>query len=197
MPVMPLRSPIKPNGSIGEPALAHVFPTMAHFQPLHAKESQRMTWTNHTQKIATLVATFLLALAAPAAMAQPAKQMVSVKGSMLNMRSGPGTNTEVLWELQRGYPLQVVQRKNRWAQVRDFEGDTGWVAASLTGRTPHHIVKVNNANVRKGPGTQYRIVGKASYGELVRTKEKRSGWVRVERPSGSSGWISKKLLWGW
>jgi len=116
---------------------------------------------------------------------------------MLNMRSGPSTNTDVLWELQRGYPLQVVQRKNRWVQVRDFEGDTGWVASSLTGRTPHHVVKVNNANLRKGPGTQHRIVGKANYGELLRTKEKRGSWVRVERPSGDNGWISKKLLWGW
>ena len=156
-----------------------------------------MTWLHHTRKIATLAATCLMALGTVPAQAQPAQQMVSVKGSILNMRSGPSTNTEVLWELQRGYPLQVVQRKNRWVQVRDFEGDAGWVAASLTGRTPHHIVKVNNANVRKGPGTQHRIVGKASYGELLRTKEKQGGWVRVERPSGTNGWISKKLLWGW
>jgi SH3-like domain-containing protein len=156
-----------------------------------------MTWTNHTRKIVSLLTTCVLALTLPAAAAQPAKQMVSVKGSILNMRSGPGTNTEVLWELQRGYPLQVVQRKNRWVRVKDFEGDTGWVAASLTGRTPHHIVKVRNANVRSGPGTQNRIVGKAEYGELMRTREKRGGWVRVERAQGKSGWISKKLLWGW
>jgi SH3-like domain-containing protein len=156
-----------------------------------------MTWTPHTRKIATLVATCLMVLTTQAVQAQPAQQMVSVKGSMLNMRSGPSTNTDVLWELQRGYPLQVVQRKNRWVQVRDFEGDTGWVASSLTGRTPHHVVKVNNANLRKGPGTQHRIVGKANYGELLRTKEKRGGWVRVERPTGDNGWISKKLLWGW
>jgi len=156
-----------------------------------------MRWTNHTRKIVTLFATCLMALAAPVVMAQPAQQMLSVKGSTLNMRSGPSTNTEVLWELQRGYPLQVVQRKNRWVQVRDFEGDTGWVAASLTGRTPHHVVKVNNANLRKGPGTQHRIMGKASYGELLRTKEKRGSWVRVERTTGDIGWISKKLLWGW
>ncbi len=156
-----------------------------------------MRCTNHTRKILTLLATCLMAMGAPLVMAQPAQQMVSVKGNTLNMRSGPGTNTEVLWELQRGYPLQVVQRKNRWVQVRDFEGDTGWVAASLTGRTPHHIVKVNNSNLRKGLGTQHRIVGKANYGELLRTKEKRGSWVRVERPSGDIGWISKKLLWGW
>lgn len=156
-----------------------------------------MTWSNHTRKIATLATTCLMALTTTTVQAQPAQQMISVKGSMLNMRSGPSTNTEVLWELQRGYPLQVVQRKNRWVQVRDFEGDTGWVAASLTGRTAHHVVKVNNANVRKGPSTQHGIVGKATYGELLRTKEKRGGWVRVERASGGSGWISKKLLWGW
>jgi SH3-like domain-containing protein len=156
-----------------------------------------MTWKAPTRTIATLLASCALALATIPAQAQPAKQMVSVKGSTLNMRSGPGTNNTILWELQKGYPLQVIQRKNRWLKIKDFEGDTGWVAASLTGRTPHHIVKVNNANVRSGPGTQHRIVGKATYGELMRTREKRGSWVRVERAEGKSGWISKKLLWGW
>lgn len=126
-----------------------------------------------------------------------AQNMVSVKGSVLNMRAGPGTHTEVLWELQRGYPLQVIKRQNRWLQVKDFEGDTGWVARSLTGNTPHHVVKSPTANVRSGPGTQHRIVGKAEYGEVVRTREKRGRWVRVEREGASNGWIAKSLLWGW
>jgi uncharacterized protein YgiM (DUF1202 family) len=80
--------------------------------------------------------------------------------------------------------------------VRDFEGDTGWVARSLTGNTPHHVVKSRVANLRSGPGTQHRIVGKLAYGELLRTREKRAGWVRVERSEGVSGWIAKRLLWG-
>jgi len=123
--------------------------------------------------------------------------MVSVKGNVLNMRSGPGTQTEVLWELKKGYPLQVVNRKGNWLQVRDFENDRGWVARALTGSTPHHVVKARTANVRQGPGTQHRIVGKAEYGELLRTREKRSDWVRVERDNGKTGWIAKRLLWGW
>lgn len=156
-----------------------------------------MSRTAPTRTIMTVLTWCAIALGSTLAQAQPAKDMVSVKGSTLNMRSGPSTSTEVLWELQRGYPLQVIERKNRWVHVKDFEGDTGWVAASLTGRTPHHIVKVRNANVRSGPGTQHRIVGKTDYGELMRTREKRGGWVRVERAQGKSGWISKKLLWGW
>ena len=62
-----------------------------------------------------------------------AQSMVSVKGSTVNMRSGPGTHTVVLWALDQGYPLQVIQRKDGWLQVKDFEGDTGWVARSLMG----------------------------------------------------------------
>lgn len=125
-----------------------------------------------------------------------AQSMVSVKGSTLNMREGPGTHTAVLWELKQGYPLQITERKGSWVRVRDFEGDTGWVARSLTGSTPHHIVKSKVANLRAGPGTQHRIVGRLEYGELLRTREKRADWVRVERSEGVSGWIAKRLLWG-
>lgn len=126
-----------------------------------------------------------------------AQNMVSVRGSTLNMRSGPGTHNDILWELKKGYPLQVVKRRNKWLQVKDFEGDSGWVFSSLTSSSPHHIVKRPTANVRSGPGTNYRIVGKAVYGEVVRTREKRGRWVRVERAGAPNGWIAKGLLWGW
>ncbi|MFN3495918.1 MAG: SH3 domain-containing protein, partial [Hydrogenophaga sp.] len=36
-----------------------------------------------------------------------AQSMVSVKGNTLNMRSGPSTQHDVLWELKKGYPMQV------------------------------------------------------------------------------------------
>lgn len=146
-----------------------------------------------TARHLVFAASFLLA-SLSSAMAQT---MVSIQGSTVNMRSGPGTHTEVLWELQKGYPLQVLQRRNRWLRVKDFEGDTGWVARSLTGSVPHHVVSRPVANVRSGPGTQYRIVGKAEYGEVVRTRENRGRWVRVERDGARNGWIAKSLLWGW
>lgn len=152
-----------------------------------------MMGTASPRKHLAAIGITLLALASGAAHAQ---SMVSVKGNTLNMREGPGTNTAVLWELKKGYPLQVTQRKGNWLKVSDFEGDTGWVARSLTGNSPHHIVKSPVANIRSGPGTQHRIVGKASYGDLVRTREKRADWVRVEREEGVGGWIAKQLLWG-
>lgn len=165
-----------------------------------------MIWTNTslsrsglTRTLTSCLLTLLGALSGPLALAQGTSDanMVSVKGNMLNMRNGPGIHTEVLWELKKGYPLQIQKRQGTWLKVRDFEGDSGWVARSLTGRTPHHIVKSKVANVRSSPSTKGRIVGKAEYGEVLRTQEKRAGWVRVKRAEGPGGWISKKLLWGW
>ncbi len=152
-----------------------------------------MPWTNPTRQLLIMAGLCLATLSTNLAQAQ---SMVSVKGSTLNMREGPGTHTAVLWELKQGYPLQITGRKGSWVRVRDFEGDTGWVARSLTGNSPHHVVKSRVANLRSGPGTQHRIVGKVEYGELLRTREKRADWVRVERSEGVSGWIAKRPLWG-
>ena len=137
-----------------------------------------------------------VALTATPATAQAA-EMVSVRSRVLNMRSGPGQNHDVQWQLRKGYPLQVIGRQGNWLKIRDFEDDTGWVSRSLTSRLAHHIVQSRVANVRSGPGTRYRVTGKAIYGEVLRTLEKRPSWVRVERENGAKGWVSRSLLWGW
>ena len=142
---------------------------------------------------------FTLALICLALVQSPAlaREMVSIKGNVVNMRSGPGTGSQILWELEKGYPLQVLKRKGDWLQVRDFENDKGWVARQLTGRTPHHIVKARIANIRSGPSTRFKVVGKSERYDLLRTRGSDAGWVRVQRDDGVKGWVSKKLLWGW
>ena len=125
-----------------------------------------------------------------------AASMVSVKGNVLNMRSGPGQKYEVQWQLHKGYPLKVTQRKGSWLKVQDFEGDSGWVSRRLTSSTPHHIVKSTRANIRSGPGTRYKLVGSAEYGEVLRTLKRQGNWVQVKRANNQRGWISRKLLWG-
>lgn len=129
--------------------------------------------------------------------AAQAQQMVSVARDAVNMRSAPGARSTVNWALARGYPLQVVARRGAWLQVRDFENDRGWVARSMTGRTPHHVVKARVANLRGTPSTRGRLVGKASYGDVLRTLERRGEWVKVKRADGRSGWVARSLLWGW
>jgi len=129
-------------------------------------------------------------------------EMLSISGDDVNMRSGPGTNYKVMWELGEGFPLQVLKRSGSWYRVRDFEGTIGWVHRDVVDKTPHMIVKVHKnsrtrINVRSGPGTKYRIVAKAHYGVVFKTLQHKNGWVNVQHEKGVTGWVKRSLLWGW
>ena len=126
-----------------------------------------------------------------------AQSMVSVDRSVVNLRSGASTKDTILFELGKGYPLEVIRRQGSWLQVRDFENDKGWIYRPMVGRKAHLVVKTTIANVRSAPSTNSRILGKVEYGELLRTLEHRRKWVRVQRESGAQGWVSRGLLWGW
>jgi len=129
-------------------------------------------------------------------------KMVSVIGDNVNLRSGPGKDYSVKWKYGSGFPLKVIQEKGKWLKVQDFENDTGWLYANLTSRTGHMIVKVNKdknkkINIRNGPGTKYKIVGKAYYGVVFKTLKQQNGWAKVKHESGLEGWVKRSLLWGY
>ncbi len=128
--------------------------------------------------------------------------MVSVSGEKVNLRKGPSTSDPIIWELGKGFPLKVVGSKGSWYKVSDFENDVGWIYKNLVSRKPHLIVKVNKnskdqINIRSGPGTTYQVVGKAQYGVVFETLQRKSGWVKVRHETGLTGWIKRSLLWGW
>lgn len=140
---------------------------------------------------------FILIFSATATLAK----MVSVVGDNVNLRSGPGTKYSVKWKYGSGFPLKVVQEKGGWLKVEDFEGDTGWLYQKLTSRSGHMIVKVHKnenkkVNIRSGPGTKYKVVGKAYYGVVFKTIKQQNGWAQVKHDSGLEGWIKRSLLWG-
>jgi len=128
-------------------------------------------------------------------------KMVSVVGDNVNLRSGPGTKYSVKWKYGSGFPLKVLKEQGSWVKVEDFEGDTGWLYKKLTARTGHMIVKVHKnqdkkVNIRSGPSTKYKVVGKAYYGVVFKTIKQQNGWAHVKHDSGLEGWVKRSLLWG-
>lgn len=128
-------------------------------------------------------------------------EMLSIKADKVNLRTGPGKDYSVKWEYGSGFPLKIVDRKGEWFKTKDFENDTGWIHKSLLSDIPHAIVKANRnkdekINIRSGPGSENKIIGKAYYGVVFRVLKHQSGWVKVKHESGITGWISSNLLWG-
>lgn len=124
------------------------------------------------------------------------EEMVTIAKKKVNMRSGPGTNTTVLWELGMGYPLKVLQAKGDWLKVRDFENDVGWVHRSLIDKKHHVIVRKKRVNIRSGPGTGYAVVGRADYGVFFQILRSKQGWANITDNRKVRGWIKNDLLWG-
>ncbi len=145
--------------------------------------------------LATLALLWTLALAWTSAPAQT-RTMVSVS-KQAYLRDGAGTHHTAQWLLDPGYPLVVIGRQGNWLQVQDFEDDTGWIYRPLTGSVRHHVVTSRIANIRRGPSTQAGVLGKARYGEVLKTLDKRPQWVKVKQPGGPTGWVARRLLWGW
>jgi SH3-like domain-containing protein len=144
--------------------------------------------------ITTILITLIILSAATTASAR----MVAVNADMINLRSGPGTKYQVIWELGRGYPLKIIGSKGQWYRVVDFENDKGWIYKKLVNRSSHFVVKSKIVNIRSGAGTKYKIIRQAKRGVVFKTLERRAGWVKIRHEEENiEGWVKRSLLWGW
>jgi len=115
-----------------------------------------------------------------------------------NLRGGPGTRYEKTWEVYKYMPFQKIAKKGNWYKVKDVDGDTHWVYRKLvTEKFKCAVVKVDKANIRSGPGTNYdkSAISPALKYDSFRVVESAASWVNVADEFGGSGWISKNLLW--
>lgn len=124
-------------------------------------------------------------------------KMLSTKNSNVNIRSGPGTNHEVLWQAGKYCPLEILKEEGKWYHFKDFEQDEGWIHKSLVTHIPSLVVKVDEANVRSGPGEKYSLVFKAMKGVSFKVLKTKGDWVKVKHEDGDTGWIFRSLLWGY
>lgn len=48
-----------------------------------------------------------------------------------NVRSGPGTTFDIIFTLEKGVPLKVIEEKDKWLKIRHADGDHGWIHKML------------------------------------------------------------------
>ena len=144
-----------------------------------------------TPKILTIQLTVILVLLAGLCFAG---EFASIIKDGVNIRSGPSTDDEVLWEVFKDYPVEILQRKGDWAQVRDFENDQGWVYNSLLADKKTMIVKVETANMRSGPSTDGKVIATVKKGVVFTPLEQKGSWIKVQYKDDLTGWMYNTLL---
>lgn len=123
-------------------------------------------------------------------------EMKSVRVKTANFRENPSMTADVLFTADRHYPVDVLERKRGWAKIRDFEGETAWVAERLLHRDPAIVVTVERANVRAAPRANARVLFKGTWSEAYPIEETKGVWVHIRTPEGQDGWIHRSIVWG-
>jgi uncharacterized protein YgiM (DUF1202 family) len=123
----------------------------------------------------------------------------TVKGQRSNVRSRPSLNSEVISQLHKGESVDVLERKT----VTEREKPMDWLRIALpatakcfvsTKHLTDSAANVENLNVRCGPGSNYRDVGKLSKGTKVEVVEKKGEWAQIRPTPECSGWIAAELV---
>ena len=124
-----------------------------------------------------------------------AKERLAVSVSIANIRSGPGTNYDTLWQVYKYYPIKVIKKSGSWILFVDFEGDKGWVKSTLVRKIPSVITIKEDCNIRSGPGTKYSILFKTERGVAFKVIKEKGSWINVQHADEDKGWIYKPLVW--
>lgn len=121
-----------------------------------------------------------------------------VKAPLANLREGPGTKYEKTWHVFKYMPFKKLAQKGNWYKVQDVDGDVHWIYSKLvTGKINCAVVKVDEANVRTGPGTNFekKAFSPAIKYDSYKVLKRKGSWVNVIDEFGNTGWIFRKLLW--
>ena len=124
-----------------------------------------------------------------------ASERLSIASKIANIRSGPGSNYEVLWQVEEYYPIIIIGKKGNWYHFKDFEDDTGWVHKSLVRKVRSVISVKNKCNVRSGPSSKNRVVFTVEKGVPFKLLGQKGNWLKVKYMDGDTGWIYKSLVW--
>ena len=122
-------------------------------------------------------------------------ERLAVSAPVANIRSGPGTSHDVLWKVEKYFPVRIIEKSGEWYHFEDFEGDKGWVHQSLVKKIPAVVTKNDACNIRSGPGTNHKIIFTVERGIPFKVLERKGSWIHIEHADGDKGWIHKSLIW--
>lgn len=119
----------------------------------------------------------------------------SVAVAVANVRGGPGTGHPVLWQVERFFPVAVLQRRDGWCYCSDYQGDRGWLHCDLLNAAETVVTRKVTCNVRSGPGTSHAVRFTVDDGIAFKVLGRQGRWINIVHSDGDRGWIHASLVW--
>lgn len=151
------------------------------------------------------------------------KQLESlvVTGQTVNLRSGPGTNYEIVGKVTQGDSLGLLGVEGNWYKVKNTDGSTGYISADLVQKantvgqqvpvfdtqpapaaaqpatpaaTEYIQALSGTVKVRSGPGTTFAEQATIDGSQVYAVTGKDGDWLQIALADGSSGYVASWLV---
>jgi len=119
----------------------------------------------------------------------------TINDNGVNVRSGPGTNYNILNTLTKGTMITILETRGDWQQIQ-YGSLQGWVKSAFisagnpaSSATCRLRVTGDLVNLRSGPDTASNKVGQVRKGDILSIIEVDGNWYHIKTPSGLDGYI--------
>lgn len=116
-----------------------------------------------------------------------------------NVRARPDMTAEIVVQLNKGDEVDVLEHKTVSAGGKTME----WLRINLPASAKCYVnakfvkdgaVMGESLNVRCGPGSNFKDIGKLAKGEHVEVVETKGEWLQIKPTDKCTGWISAELV---
>lgn len=127
-----------------------------------------------------------------------------VNATVLNVRSSPSANSQILTTLKKGTTVTILSTSNGWYTIRLANGQTAYVSSnyitlntsSSTPSTNASTGIVNTAvlNVRNSPSTSSKVISTLKKGTSVTILSTANGWHNIRLANGQTAYVSASYI---
>jgi SH3-like domain-containing protein len=127
---------------------------------------------------------------------RPPSRFVTVKAGKANVRAGPGKRYPVRWVfVQSGIPVEIMAEYESWRQIRDWEGQEGWIHAAMLSQKRNIIVTGEKRTLYRRADATSPPVALLEPGIIAEIEDCNEEWCRVE-VRNNRGWLRRGEFWG-
>src|SRR5712671_2132950 len=115
----------------------------------------------------------------------------TVNKDNVNVRARADKNAEFVAQLSKGASVEVLDTKGDWLKITLPASAKCYVASKFIkdGASTGDAI-----NIRCGPGTNFKDIGKLAKGEKVEVVETKGEWTQIKPTMHCTGWVAKEFI---
>jgi SH3-like domain-containing protein len=123
-------------------------------------------------------------------------RFASLKSSEVNLRAGPSKNYPIKWVIRnKGEPVEVITEFEQWREIKDKDGDNGWVHENMLSGSRSVVIIDNTIQSLYRDSDGKKKIAKIEPGSRAKLLTCKNEWCYIS-VDNYKGWVARDTLWG-